>query len=80
MFARAVGGGGRRRGASHHAEAVLARLDPALAAPVVLSEEEFRQLVAFLRGGLQDPRATPHELRKLIPSRLPSGRAVTNFQ
>ena len=59
---------------------VLARLDPQLATPVALSAEEFRQLVAFLRTGLQDPRATPHQLRKLIPKRLPSGRPVAHFQ
>jgi len=59
---------------------VLARLDPRLATPVVLSDEEFRQLVAFLRTGLQDPRATPHNLRKLIPKTLPSGRPVAHFQ
>ncbi|HEV2761351.1 MAG TPA: cytochrome c peroxidase, partial [Pyrinomonadaceae bacterium] len=59
---------------------VLARLDPQLATPVVLSDEEFQQLLAFLRTGLQDPRATPHNLRKLIPKTLPSGRPVANFQ
>jgi cytochrome c peroxidase len=59
---------------------VLARLDPQLSTPLVLSEEEFNQLLAFLRTGLQDPRATPHNLRKLIPGSLPSGRPVANFQ
>ena len=59
---------------------VLARLDPQLATPVVLSNDEFRRLIAFLRDGLQDPRATPQNLRKLIPKSLPSGRPVTNFQ
>lgn len=59
---------------------VLARLDPALATPVVLSNAEFRQLIAFLRTGLQDPKATPPNLRKLIPKSLPSGRPVANFQ
>jgi cytochrome c peroxidase len=58
---------------------VLARLDPRLATPVVLSDEELRQLLAFLRTGLQDPRATPHNLRKLIPKTLPSGRPVALF-
>ena len=59
---------------------VLARLDPALTTPVVLSNSEFNQLVAFLRVSLQDPKATPHNLRKLIPKSLPSGRPVANFQ
>lgn len=59
---------------------VLARIDPSLATPVTLSNDEFRQLVAFLRHGLLDPRANPHELRKLIPARVPSGRPVHVFQ
>lgn len=59
---------------------VIARIDPALATPVNLSTDELRQLVAFLRTGLLDPRANPHELRKLIPARVPSGRPVHVFQ
>lgn len=59
---------------------VLARIDPALATPVTLTDDEFRQLVAFLRNGLLDPKANAHDLRKLIPARLPSGRAVHVFQ
>lgn len=59
---------------------VLARLDPALTTPVVLSPSEFNQLIAFLRVSLQDPKATPHNLRKLLPKSLPSGRPVANFQ
>jgi cytochrome c peroxidase len=59
---------------------VLARIDPALAIPVPLSNREFRQLVAFLRSGLLDPRANPHDLRKLIPARVPSGNPVHTFQ
>ena len=59
---------------------VLARIDPALATPVVLSTDEFDQLIAFLRTGLLDPKANAHDLRKLIPSRVPSGRPVHAFQ
>lgn len=59
---------------------VLARIDPALATPVSLSDAEFRQLVAFLRNGLLDPKASAQDLRKLIPARLPSGRPVAKFQ
>jgi len=59
---------------------VLARIDPALATPITLTSDEFRQLVAFLRNGLLDPKANPHDLRKLIPAHLPSGRAVHTFQ
>ncbi|HEX7330478.1 MAG TPA: cytochrome c peroxidase [Pyrinomonadaceae bacterium] len=59
---------------------VLARIDPALATPVVLSPDEFRQLIAFLRTGLLDPKANAHNLRKLIPARVPSDRPVHVFQ
>ncbi len=59
---------------------VLARIDPALQAPVSLSTEEFRQLIAFLRTGLLDPKANAHDLRKLIPARVPSGRSIHVFQ
>jgi cytochrome c peroxidase len=59
---------------------VLARLDPALATPVNLTNAQFRQLIAFLRVGLQDPKANERDLRKLIPKKLPSGRPVANFQ
>lgn len=59
---------------------VLARLDPEIQTPIVLTEDEINALVAFVRDGLHDKRATPHELRKLIPSRLPSGRPVHVFQ
>ena len=59
---------------------VLARIDPALATPVSLSGEEFRQLIAFLRTGILDPKANAHELRKLLPARVPSGRTMHVFQ
>jgi len=59
---------------------VLARIDPALATPVTLSTDEFNQLIAFLRNGLLDPKANAHDLRKLIPARVPSGRPVHVFQ
>jgi cytochrome c peroxidase len=61
-------------------EPVLARLDPALAAPINLSNDEFRQLVDFVRNGLLDPKAKPEHLRKLIPQRVPSGRPIQIFQ
>lgn len=59
---------------------VLARIDPALATPIVLTNDEFRWLVAFLRTGLLDPKANAHDLRKQIPARVPSGRPVHVFQ
>ena len=59
---------------------VLARIDSALATPVNLSTDEFRQLVSFLRTGLLDPRANARDLRKIIPARVPSGRSIHVFQ
>ncbi len=59
---------------------VLARIDPALATPVTLSTDELRQLIAFLRTGLLDPKANAHDLRKLIPAQVPSGRPIHVFQ
>jgi cytochrome c peroxidase len=59
---------------------VLARIDSALATPVNLTSEEFRQLIAFLRTGLLDPKANAHDLRKLLPARVPSGRTMHVFQ
>ncbi len=68
------------RGARGPIDPVLMRLDPGLAIPIDLSNREFRQLVAFLRNGLLDPSANEHELRKLIPARVPSGNPVHTFQ
>ena len=59
---------------------VLARIDPALTTPITLSSDEFEQLIAFLRTGLLDPKANAHDLRKLIPAQLPSGRPLHVFQ
>jgi cytochrome c peroxidase len=61
-------------------EPVLARVDPILATPILLQEDEFLQLVEFVRNGLLDSRAEPKKLRKLIPSSVPSGRPVLIFQ
>ncbi len=59
---------------------VLARLDPLLAAPITLTDAEFRQLVAFVERGLLDPRAKPERLRRLAPRHLPSGRPALVFE
>lgn len=59
---------------------VLARVDPLLATPIPLTDEEFRQLVAFVRNGLLDPRARPENLAKLVPRSVPSGRPVLIFE
>ena len=59
---------------------VLERLDPKLRTPVVLSSTEFDALVDFVRNGLLDPAAQPAHLRRLIPERVPSGRALFRFE
>jgi hypothetical protein len=59
---------------------VLARLDPLLATPIHLTDEEFRQLVDFVTNGLLDPRAKSENLRKLVPKSVPSGRPTLNFE
>src|SRR6266550_3720823 len=68
------------RGATGPIAPVLARLDPAMVTPINLSNDEFRQLVDFVRNGLLDPKSKPENLRKLIPRRVPSGRPIQNFQ
>jgi cytochrome c peroxidase len=59
---------------------VLERLDPLLRERVELTENEFAALVEFVRNGLLDPDARPERLRRLIPEKLPSGRANMIFQ
>ncbi|HEX5084471.1 MAG TPA: cytochrome c peroxidase [Blastocatellia bacterium] len=61
-------------------EPVLQRIDPLLATPVTLTDDEFQWLLDFVRDGLHDPRATPERLRQLIPDRLPSGRQAHIFE
>jgi hypothetical protein len=59
---------------------VLERLDPLLRRPVELTPEEFDGLVDFVRNGLLNPAARPQRLRRLVPQKLPSGRASLLFQ
>jgi cytochrome c peroxidase len=59
---------------------MLARIDPILANPIRLTDDEFRQLVDFVRNGLLDKRAKPERLKKLIPKSVPSGFPVLTFQ
>jgi cytochrome c peroxidase len=61
-------------------EPVLQRIDPLLANPITLINDEFNWLRDFVRDGLHDPRATPERLRPLIPDRLPSGRPLHIFE
>ena len=68
------------RGPMGPIEPVLRRLDPLLRKPVELTDGEFGSLVDFVRNGLLDPDARPQKLRRLIPNKLPSGRANLIFQ
>lgn len=68
------------RGPTGPIEPVLARVDPILATPILLQEDEFLQLVEFVRNGLLDSRAKPKHLRRLVLSSVPSGRPVLIFQ
>jgi cytochrome c peroxidase len=66
--------------AMHHAgEAtirdVLETLDGRLRTPLHLSDQEMRELVAFLKS-MTDPAA--RDLRALVPSRVPSGLPIAN--
>ncbi len=54
-------------------EPVIERLSPLLTSPTRLTPQEFSDLVAFVRDGLLDPRATPENLLRLVPAELPSG-------
>jgi cytochrome c peroxidase len=68
------------RGALGPMQPLLDRLDSRIANPPVLSDEEFEDLLAFVRDGLLDCRATPARLRHQIPQHVPSGRPVLTFQ
>jgi cytochrome c peroxidase len=59
---------------------ILARLDPLVATPRRLGEQQLESLVAFVRDGLLDARARPEHLRRLVPETLPSGRPPLTFQ
>ncbi|HEX6861206.1 MAG TPA: hypothetical protein VF414_00225 [Thermoanaerobaculia bacterium] len=50
------------------------------AQPTPLTAQEIEDLVAFVRDGLLDPRARPENLCGHIPSSLPSGRALADFE
>ena len=59
---------------------VLRRLDPALSNIPALSEQEFSDLLAFLRDGLLDPRARPDYLTRFIPASVPSQLPLQVFE
>src|SRR5262245_49167491 len=61
-------------------EPVLARIDPLVAQPTHLTNDEFNWLVDFVRNGLLDDGADARHLRRLVPKRVPSGRPVLTFE
>lgn len=58
----------------------LAAVDPLLASPIELGQDEFAHLVAFVREALLDSRAAPKSLCSIIPDSVPSGRPILKFQ
>jgi len=60
-------------------EPVLERIDPFLRRQVHLSDDEFEDLVAFVRDGLTDERALPENLCSTVPDQVPSGMPVATF-
>jgi cytochrome c peroxidase len=67
----------RLRGPS---DRVLATLDPLLAEPIELTQDQFDDLVKFVRKGLLDPDASRESLCRLIPNSVPSGRPLLDFR
>jgi cytochrome c peroxidase len=61
-------------------EPVLAKVDPVLATPLDLAPDEINNLIAFVRDGLTDPRATTQRLCGLIPDDVPSGFTGMRFE
>jgi cytochrome c peroxidase len=61
-------------------EPVLRRLDRRLRRRLELDERESTDLVTFVRDALLDVRATPSHLCQLVPSSVPSGSALMQFQ
>jgi cytochrome c peroxidase len=61
-------------------EPILLRIDPLLEQPIRLTPDEFHDLVAFVRDGLLDERASKQNLCSLIPDAVPSGFPLPRFQ
>jgi cytochrome c peroxidase len=55
-------------------------LDRGVRQPTPLSPGQFDDLVAFVRDGLHDPRVNARSLCQLVPSTVPSGRPVLQFE
>jgi cytochrome c peroxidase len=61
-------------------EPVLARVDPILATPIDLTDDELRQLTEFVRAGLLDERARVENLVLEKPGSVPSKLKPFNYQ
>ncbi len=59
---------------------VMATIDPALRDGIRLSENEINDLYNFVSNGLYDDNASPKNMKKLIPKRVPSGVKVAVFE
>ncbi len=55
-------------------------LDRGVRQPTPLSPDQFEDLVAFVRDGLHDARVNASSLCQLVPSTVPSGRPVLQFE
>jgi cytochrome c peroxidase len=58
----------------------LDRVDPLLATPIRLDGREFDALVAFVRWGLLDERASGRQLCGMVPASVPSGFPIMLFE
>jgi cytochrome c peroxidase len=67
------------RGTPGPEQPMLDRIHHLSREPRNLSDEEIRQITAFVRFALADPRAHPSQLRALIPASVPSGLPVHEF-
>lgn len=59
---------------------VAASIDPLLRKPTRLTEQEFEDLVQFVRNGLLDPGSLPALACSHVPASLPSGMPLPKFE
>ena len=55
-------------------------LDPLVATPLILTDEEFNQLYAFVRNGLLDPKDSRGSNCARVPVRIPSRMQMMTFE
>jgi cytochrome c peroxidase len=61
-------------------EPMLGRVQELIVRPISLTEDEFDQVLAFVRDALTDPGAHPDSLLALTPETVPSGLPVHDFE